>query len=250
MSYVELQTKEEIAKIISEHLNTQDAERIPPVFHGTDASLLEMNKEERDRINSACEIIINSVFEEIKQYATNQEFPLFLEDSITNSLLASSDSYGNSYEAYSFAMNRRNDCDLYQYGDFYVTNHPSRAIGYSREAWIYGETGWIANRLFEGAKNAGIKMPENPEFQGAFKIFEERKQMPKNPVVIVLVDGASSALFEENGRRMDGEIMGLFKKYYYMDMASYRFDITQDKELKKYLVRANYYDELINAFRR
>ncbi len=49
----------------------------------------------------------------------------------------------------------------YNYSDFYISSDPSIAIGYSKEAWIYGETGQITNRLAEPINELGLLLPDD-----------------------------------------------------------------------------------------
>ena len=60
--FCELMDGQKMARIIKDCWHYQDYSILPPLFHGTDASLLCMSKVERDQLNAACEVVINAVF--------------------------------------------------------------------------------------------------------------------------------------------------------------------------------------------
>lgn len=191
MEITELHDEDEIYQIITNHWHLDDAYILPPLFHGTDASLIGMSKQEREVINEACEVIIKSIYRIFKDNSI----------SITNKTLMSvKDSYGNAANAYVKAEGRINKSYLYSYGDFYVTNLPDRACGYSRESWILGETGEVTNLLVEGACALGLALPNDMVFNKAYEIYDGRKQKSKDPVVLVITDCKCSELYEIRGR--------------------------------------------------
>ncbi len=184
------QTEADFFNLIKTNWNDNDDTIMPPLFHGTDASLISASKHERARLNAACEIIINAILE---LYDANS---ISLYD---KRLYESRDSYGSTASALVHANGRIHNSPLYSYGDFYVTNDPYRAEGYSREAWICGETGWTANRLVEGSIALGLELPNDEDFKSAIELFNMRKQRIKEPIIIMLVNYSSSLLYTEAG---------------------------------------------------
>ncbi len=247
MQYKELRTEEEIYKVLKDHFHEEDPTKAPPLYHGTDESLIALTRKEREDINKACETVMYSVFDQIikrpEVYFDNPEYPdIDMRSAMYTAFVQSIDNYGSSYLAYRFALNRRNEVPKYQYGDFYVATWADRAIDYSLEAWIYGETGWITNRLVEGAKEVGIALPTDPEFIEAYKIFDERKQQKKSPVVLIITDCDISRVFMEYGAELD-----LFEREILKDPGaddSYRLSYPEKITDGVYMVKEEHYPEL------
>lgn len=250
MQYRELRTKDEIFSVIKDHFYEADLTKAPPLFHGTDESLIEMTQEEREVINKACETVMFSVLDQINKHPDvhldGEWHSMDYKSTLFKAFMQSHDDHGYSIDAYNFALRRRLKVSTYQYGDFYVTDFPERAIGYSREAWIYGETGWVANRLVEGAKEAGIDLPADPEFIEAYKVFERRKQRSKSRVVLVITDCDTSRLSTE------GDAILNKRKLYSLKTAgvghSYRLSFPWQDTDGIYMVKEEYYEELEKAW--
>lgn len=244
----ELQTEKEILEIFINNWNDNDETALPPLFHGTDSSLVDLSQAKRKQLNEACEIIIHDL---LKLYKSNS---ISLTD---KRLVDCRDSYGRSSHAYYYAQARANNSSRYSYGDFYVTNSPARAIYYSLEAWIFGETGWVANRLVEGSKALGLDLPNNGVFQQAYALFEMRKQRMKNPEVLIVVNGNATELYTEDGdsfKEFDQE--ELASEIHHLKNASsitdsYRLGIQlMDESSEIYRVNKDHYSELLKAWER
>lgn len=252
MKTIKLQNEEDLIELLAHNWNDNDDSLLPPMFHGTDVSLVGISKTEREQINNACEVIINAC---AKLYEDNS-ISLYNMD---QRLFESRDRYGNSAWAYRFAKKRAQKSSLYSYGGFYVSNDPKRAIGYSREAWILGETGWTANRLVEGTKAIGLDLPNDDTFKKAFDIFKKRKQGSKAPVVLMVVNCSSSVLFMEDGEQYSDvydspeefakEIQSIKNHMFVTD--SYRLGF-QDiiESLQFFLIEQENYPDLLNAWNR
>lgn len=241
-----LQTKEEIQHTICEHWFEHDDTKLPPLFHGTDSSLIGISKQDREQINYACEKIIFDIYALLKSEGISI---------IDKRLMNSRDSYSTSADAYAAAGGRVNNSPLYRYGDFYVTNDPQIAVGYSKEAWILGETGRVANRLVEGAEAVGIELPREDEFINAIKLFDERKSLKKNPVVLMITDCDSSEIYSLGGenikKRDETDFLGFIHGLKELtSMYSYQLSRkTLEKDATFFMVEAKHYTELINAWR-
>lgn len=247
----ELRTEEEILTVLKDHFHKEDLMKAPPLYHGTDESVVALTRKEREDINKACETVMYSVLDQIiKRQEVNFDNPEYpsidMRSPMYTAFVQSIDNYGSSYEAYYFALRRRNDEPKFQYGDFYVSTWADRAMGYSREAWIYGETGWIANRLVEGAKEVGIALPTDPEFIEAYKIFDERKQRKKSPVVLIITDCDISRVFTEVGTELDIYDRERLKSPGVGD--SYRLSYPEKNTDGIYMVKEEHYPELKKAW--
>ena len=244
----ELQTTEEILSVLRNNWNDNDETKLPPMFHGTDFSLVSASKTERDRFYDACTVIISDL---VKLYEEHSISMLHMDDR----LFKCRDSYGNSAWAYRYAKERVEKSDLYSYGDFYVSNHPQRAIGYSQEAWIFGLTGWIANRLVEGATALELDLPDNESFITAYRLFELRKQREKDPAVLVVTNGNSLGLYDSLGHNLKEFWKEEFPKKILsiknsmLNQVSYRLDYqTDDSDLEFFVIKKSHYDELLSAW--
>lgn len=251
METIELQIEEQIIEVLKNSWHDHDETVLPPMFHGTDAALIGLTKAERDQLNAMCESIINPL---VKLYEDNSIGMLKMD----NRLFESRDSHGSSAWAYYFAKQRTENSSLYSYGDFYVTNEPNRAVGYSSEAWIFGETGWTTNRLIEGAKALGLDLPDDDAFRRAFQSFEIQKQKSKTPVVLMVINGSSSKLFLEGGTniREDCDSPEEFSKKIQSikdnmtSTSSYRYDIQSLEENQKiYLIKQDSFSNLECAWK-
>ncbi len=242
----ELRTEKEILEKLNQYWNDNDDSKLPPLYHGTDLSLLKMPKEERTQLNEACEVIIDALY---KLFKANEINPT------DKRLMESRDSYGRSSTAYTFAEARINKSGLYSYGDFYVTNDPKRAISYSQEAWICGETGWIANRLIEGARALDLSLPDCESFKNAFLVFDKRRQEEKDSVVLMIINGHSAGLYDESGDNLKElyeddfpEEIAFLKKTSSVTH-SYRLDFQiDDEESMAYVIKRECYPGLMEAW--
>ena len=188
----ELKKESDIARVLEKSWHDNDDFLLPPMFHGTDVSLINISGEERMRLNDSCETIIADL---IKLYKANHI-------NYTNKrLIGCRDSHGHSATAMVMAEARINTSLLYSYGDFYVTNNPNRAISYSQEAWLYGETGWVAKRLIEGAVALGLPLPNSEQFKRALELLDTRRNMAKDPVVLMIENANSLDFWNEKGEK-------------------------------------------------
>ena len=243
MVYTELHSEEDILKAMKEHWHADDNSLLPPMFHGTDYSLIDLSSGDRVVINEACVLIIESIYK------------LFRDRNISiygnKTLMNVKDSYGSAQDAYIKAGGRVNNNALYEYGDFYVTNNPQRAEGYSREAWILGETGWVANLLLKGACSLGIELPSDAEFVNAYRIIDNRRNRIKNPTIIVVTDCKYSELYSEQGEQFNDDFeMNILKDDCHKGYrCSYRLGKnTLEKDAVNYVVRKELITDLIRIY--
>ena len=190
MDFIELKTEEEIKHIISSHWHADNDAYLSPVFHGTDSSMFSILTQERKQIEEACDYIISEL---VRLYNENAI-------SITDKrLMNSRDDYSNAGDALVKAQARINKSEFYNYDYYFVTNNPRKAIGYSNHAWICGESGWVANRLLEAAREIDLTLPDNDQFNRGLYLIDKRKQLIKDPMVLILVDVDSTGVCLENG---------------------------------------------------
>lgn len=244
MGIIELKEEKSIAATIIDYWHDNDDSIMPPLFHGTDASLIGISQTERESLNNACEIIIHSL---CKLFADNSV-------NITDErLINSKDNHGNSANAYVYAQARINKSVLYSYDDFYVTNDPSRAAGYSKQAWIYGETGWVANRLVLGAGELGFDLPHDDAFIKALELINQRKKKDKDPVILMITNVNSSDCYSEDGTAIgaDAGELSFWMEVFKQKMSTQSLRIKQQRDLNDisaYMIRERDYAKLIDSW--
>ncbi len=239
----ELKTSEEIFIALESGYNGNDTNPVPPLFHGTDESLIGLSREDRNLINSSCELIIEEL---MALFAKNQIDMNCMSAPYYWLLKESKDSFDNFWGAYSTAM-KRNKAGLHSYGDFYVTMNPVRAIQFSKVAWILGETGWTTNRLVEGVKILGFDLPKEKRFIDAFRLFEKRRDMLPAPCVLMIINASVGKILEEGGTEPKLRPLESAKKNKKIDSSrNYRLDLDpNDNTCKVYLIKN--YSELYDA---
>lgn len=243
MTSMELKTKDEIMSAISNYWHDNDDTKLPPMFHGTDTSLIGLSESDRNQLYNVCETIIYSL---VALYDENSV------DFRDKRLRESRDSYNDSSNAYYlFAKSRINKSPYYSYGNYYVSNDPERAITYSKEAWIFGETGWVANRLIEGAKALELKLPDGCEFRRALEVFTTRKLRRKDPVVLMTVNANASELCWENGEKcLDNKTELRRLKGGSLFTISYRLNLqNMDADINSFAIKEAHYPELLDSWR-
>jgi len=246
MVYIELKTEEEIRNLIKLHWNADNDAFLSPMFHGTDASMLSLLPQEREQIEAACDVVITALVK------------LFKDNSISitdKRLMGSYDERSNSGDALAKAQGRVNNSSLYNYDYFFVTNHPSRAIHYSKQSWICGESGWVANRLLETAQEIKMVLPNDDRFNRSLNVLNMRKQLQDDPMVMILVDVDSSGVCLENGVELksDSDTDKLAVKISFVKsrnkICSIRLGKTALENVKNvYVVKKSNYNELMRAW--
>lgn len=246
MRFEELKTEEEIRHVISSHWHADNDAFLPPVFHGTDASIFTILPQERKQIEEACDVLISFL---VQLYAENSIVPY------DKRLVNSRDERGNTGDALVKAQGRMNNSPLFSYEHFCVTNHPRRAIGYSQQSWICGETGWIAYRLLETAKDIGLVFPDNYQFNRSMDLINQRKLVADDPMVLILVDVDSLGICLESGTELkpNSNTDKLFHKISDIKNCNNIHSLRLGKNILEnvdcvYAVKKLNYDKLLNAW--
>lgn len=124
------------------------------LYHGTDARIVSMTERQRESHFCDIEKVIDSIGPLFSQYIYNYDglkrvFQSCHDDGVTDELFSTL-RHINSKNIGSL---------LYRYDAFYVTNDYSRAVGYARDAFAFGERGkhaYILCKAFEGLKNKPV----------------------------------------------------------------------------------------------
>lgn len=135
------------------------------LYHGTDARILSMSKEERLQYKKECDLIIDTLYPffqpllkwektEIKvdgKTIFGYEYPLKLKYGKILNEKGGMYMYQNLFEKLAMIDCRNNNAGLYQYENLYLCSSKLTAANYASKSYAGGEMGLIAYRLIQGA---------------------------------------------------------------------------------------------------
>ena len=135
------------------------------LYHGTDARILSMSKEERLQYKKECDLIIDTLYPffqpllkwektEIKvdgKTIFGYEYPLKLKYGKILNEKGGMYMYQNLFEKLAMIDCRNNNAGLYQYENLYLCSSKLGAADYASKSYAGGELGLIAYRLIQGA---------------------------------------------------------------------------------------------------
>ena len=135
------------------------------LYHGTDARILSMSKEERLQYKKECDLIIDTLYPffqpllkwektEIKvdgKTIFGYEYPLKLKYGKILNEKGGMYMYQNLFEKLAMIDCRNNNAGLYQYDNLYLCSSKLGAADYASKSYAGGELGLIAYRLIQGA---------------------------------------------------------------------------------------------------
>ena len=189
------------------------------LYHGSDARIIEMTKEEREQYKNDCDLVVNSLFplfkplmsyEKVERILNGEkiyvyETPLKLRYQNLLNEKGGQYMYINLFEKLTMIDARNNGSELYQYNDLYLCASKLTAINYARRSYAGGETGLNAYRLIQGAEIIGFEnMYADPNVKrAAEKIKEFAKEGNERPVIITIDDIDPCFLFYEDGKPIE-----------------------------------------------
>ena len=104
---------------------------------------------------------------------------------------------------------RKNNSQLYQYNNLYVSNNYYRAVMYAKNSFILGETGNVAYWMYQAARRFGeFLIDALEETKDAFKEFDALVNEKREPVVVILRGIRKQDIQTENGRDIDWDDWG------------------------------------------
>lgn len=222
-------------------------DKIPTLYHGTDARFVRMSKEERMEYLDKCKKVIDYLWELFQPLWTTTEIieiplpngekgyaPERKIEIIANKLCSKENRIikCNFFESLSRVEAWKNGNTQYQYGDLYLTSVRKTALNYARRAFAGGETGLNAYRLIEGAELLQIEgWDKNDDIS---KIIAEIKQTigtedNEEPVVITITDIDKDKLFADTGNSLDANIPQQLFRY----VGEYSLDLNNAFYLRK-----------------
>ena len=180
---------------------------IPTYYHGTDARIVAMTKEERCKYKETCEIALDYMWTFYQPYADKS---LARISELKESLDAENDNvlYYNVAEKIRMNDLRINDNQLYQYGSLFLTTLDWRAENYAYRAFAGGEIGLIAYRLYQGIKKIQFEgWNPNDKVKTALNMIEEFANDTPKPVVFAFGHLKKEFIRNENGNIIDDELL-------------------------------------------
>ena len=168
----------------------------PLLFHGGNKNALLYTEEERKRIASACEIIMQY---SIRAY---NESELRLNDRCEQI----GDIFNKVKDSYVVVKGRLEKQGWFQYNNVYLTADPRIAAQYALRAHVLGETGYSTYWLYEGLKKGGFPLPRrSSKEEEAFKLFESYLEEYDEPIILLFNYYDVSSLRDESGTELTDE---------------------------------------------
>ena len=214
------------------------------LYHGTDARILSMSKEERtsfladvDRAREylwtlMAPICNKKVIKELR-YPNGElmgTLPITYLQSIKQQFYNAGKIvlYKNLFEKMTMADLTEKGAPLYQYGSLYVTLSKQTAIDFARRSFAGGERGLIVYRLLEGAEFLGISLCnlDNRTSRAILRIKTFAEDNSPRPVIVILNDVDPEDLLSEGGDPVCGEILSDTNYRYIkdVDLSLYRVE--------------------------
>ena len=208
------------------------------MYHGTDARVVSMSRDERRDFLSKIDLIISRLWEVYKPYYTEyvprkivrhgEEINTYMR-SIEQykgqfEKLGKQIVYSNMFEKLSMLEARYNGSGFYQYGSLYLAAVERSAKDYARRSFAGGELGLIAYRLIEAMDV--LQFPEwepDVEIQELIKQFMDFADEGKSDPVVITIDGIDSDnLLTEKGEDISWEL-DFLEKFGYLPDAKFRY---------------------------
>ena len=141
---------------------------VPTLYHGTDARVVNMSKEERNSYLNHCKVVTGFLWSVFKPFMEIEDF-FFKRDGVEGTLKrrkierykeAYIEKFGecewcNFFEKLQMVGSKEEGSESYQYESFYLATSKERARNYARRAYAGGEQGLIAYHLIKGFENLG-----------------------------------------------------------------------------------------------
>jgi hypothetical protein len=217
------------------------------LYHGTDARVVSMAKDERSVFLSKTDLIISRLWSVYKPYYT-EYVPrrIVRHGEVINTFMRAIEQYkghfdeigkqyvyGNLIEKLSMLEARYNGSGFYQYGDLYLAAIKDTATDYARRSFAGGELGLIAYRLIEAMDV--LQFPEwkpDAETQGLIEEFMEFSAEGKEDPVVITIDGIDSDnLLSDTGKDISWAL-NFLKEFGHLP--DYKFRYNGELDLSSY----------------
>ena len=189
------------------------------LYHGTDARILSMSKEERLQYKKECDLIIDTLYPffqpllkwektEIKvdgKTIFGYEYPLKLKYGKILNEKGGMYMYQNLFEKLAMIDCRNNNAGLYQYENLYLCSSKLTAASYATSSFAGGEMGLIAYRVIQGADIINFEnFRPNSNIQSIMnKIREFAKEGNEKPAIVTIENIDVDYLSFEDGKPIE-----------------------------------------------
>jgi hypothetical protein len=189
------------------------------LYHGTDARILSMSKEERLQYKKECDLIIDTLYPffqpllkwektEIKvdgKTIFGYEYPLKLKYGKILNEKGGMYMYQNLFEKLAMIDCRNNNAGLYQYENLYLCSSKLTAASYATSSFAGGEMGLIAYRLIQGADIINFEnfRPNSNILSIMNKIREFAKEGNEKPAIVTIENIDVDYLSFEDGKPIE-----------------------------------------------
>lgn len=221
------------------------------LYHGTDARILSMSREEYASYFTDVDIALAylwTIWKPLNQKSLVRELrwpngelkgtvPIsFLESRKQQFIDAGKEVfYTNLSEKVNMFSWTEEGAELYQYGSLYATTSREIASNYARNAFAGGERGLIVYRMLEGLEFLGIPLgnPGEKTFRAIQRVKSFAEANEPEPVIVIIDDVLPCDLLSEDGKPADKKIQLFFDPGILID---FTFRYVKDVDLSTYPV--------------
>lgn len=191
------------------------------LYHGTDARILAMSKEERLNYKKECNLIIDTLypfFQPLMKWERTEiivdgnkicghQYPLKLKYGKILNEKGGKGLYDNLFEKLMMIDSRNNNAGLYQYENLYLCSTKSTAAHYATRSYAGGEIGLMAYRLIQGADIINFEnfRPDSNIQSIMNRIKDFAKEGNEKPAIVTIENIDLDFLSFEDGRPIKKE---------------------------------------------
>jgi hypothetical protein len=220
----------------------------PLLYHGTDARMIEMSKEERQRFFDVCELVIDELYRYFIPLLKKEKVSLniglqtiYTDEPILKikyeKILDEKGgpyTYWNLYEKLCMIRWKIKDSGLYQYQSLYLTALKPKAMNYARRSYAGCELGLLAYQLIKGAEIINFEDFHHEEklIKSIDYIKEFGKEGNEHPVIVTIEKYDKNGLTLENGNKLTADDLKMWHDYPDMDF-TFRYNKPLDLSICK-----------------
>ena len=167
-----------------------------PLYHGTDSRILAMSSDERKFFKQDCLLAIDYMWPFFEPY-----YPSIFAPSLNLPFDVDDEEETELRDLIYIINSLKNDNKLFQYDYFYLTNSLERAIDYAKNAFAFGEVGFLAYSLLNVTPKFQFKdwNPDQMTTQALARIKKFGEAKP-SPVILVFTNYILENLRDEKGK--------------------------------------------------
>lgn len=192
--------------------------KVPLLYHGTDARIVEMSSTERQQYLKKCRQVVDylfpfynelaSTFETVEKLYCGQK--IYTQESLLkikygDKLKSIPGLYYNLNEKITMMQAQMNGNKQYQYGSFYLTSDRRIAFNYAVDSFAGGELGLVAYRFIQGLDIVVFdNFNPSTELLQSIKTIQDfaSDEQQDNPVIFTFKDIDIADLLDEEGNRL------------------------------------------------